>query len=388
MRFRVATFLLLISTVAASAHPLGFSGLRVQILPGPTARAALTLHTRDLSAWFPPASHPNYISDVCREIVGQSGELLEFRADGNEVTATNVKALSPDVGMIEVDLDYPLSGATETITIWSKHLPRMPSGHQQLLFVDDCRVNGKVTTLLQDSLAVDHDAVEVELPALSAPSTAPSTQPVVAQNPTLPGGASSGQSTAPRGSSHPHQISFFMLGIEHIVTGYDHLLFLAALLLVCKTFKEAAGVVTFFTIAHSITLTLAALDIVRMPARIVEPAIAASIVYVGLENIFGNHRFIWRAGITFAFGLVHGLGFASALREVGLGSTSVGVAMPLLKFSVGLETGQLCIAAVLLRILLTLRAEREWYVRRWVPAGSILISLIGGYWLVTRVLQS
>jgi hydrogenase/urease accessory protein HupE len=178
-----------------------------------------------------------------------------------------------------------------------------------------------------------------------------------------------------------------MLGIEHIVTGYDHLLFLAALLLVCKTFKEAAGVITFFTIAHSITLTLATLDIVRMPARIVEPAIAASIVYVGLENIFGRHRFVWRAGITFAFGLVHGLGFASALREVGLGSTSVGIVMPLIKFSIGLETGQLTIAAVLLRILLTLRAEREWYVRRWVPAGSILISLIGGYWLVTRVLQ-
>jgi hypothetical protein len=108
---------------------------------------------------------------------------------------------------------------------------------------------------------------------------------------------------------------------------------------VCKNFREAAGVITFFTIAHSITLTLAALDLVRLPARIVEPAIAASIVYVGLENLFGKHQFAWRAAITFAFGLVHGLGFASALREVGLGSTSVGVAMPLLKFSIGLETG-------------------------------------------------
>ena len=259
----------------------------------------------------------------------------------------------------------------------------MPNGHQQLLFVDDCRASGKVTTLLQDSLAVDHDAVEVELPivpgsvAKTQATTATSTQPGPS-----PGGAGRATNTA-----HPHQISFFMLGIEHIVTGYDHLLFLAALLLVCKTFKEAAGVITFFTIAHSITLTLATLDIVRMPARIVEPAIAASIVYVGLENIFGRHRFVWRAGITFAFGLVHGLGFASALREVGLGSTSVGIVMPLIKFSIGLETGQLTIAAVLLRILLTLRAEREWYVRRWVPAGSILISLIGGYWLVTRVLQ-
>src|SRR5207237_6935263 len=106
---------------------------------------------------------------------------------------------------------------------------------------------------------------------------------------------------------------------------------------------EAAAVITFFTVAHSITLTLAALDIVRLPGRIVEPAIAASIVYVGLENIFGHHKFIWRAAVTFGFGLVHGLWFASALREVGVGASSVGIAMPLLKFSIGLETGQLCI---------------------------------------------
>src|SRR5205823_7358745 len=115
--------------------------------------------------------------------------------------------------------------------------------------------------------------------------------------------------------------------------------------------REAAAVITFFTVAHSITLSLAALDIVRLPGGIVEPAIAASIVYVGLENIFGRHRFVWRAMVTFGFGLVHGLGFASALREVGLGSSSVGLAMPLLKFSAGLETGQLCIAAVILRVM-------------------------------------
>src|SRR5207247_1234678 len=107
---------------------------------------------------------------------------------------------------------------------------------------------------------------------------------------------------------------------------------LAALLLVCKNFREAAGVITFFTIAHSITLSLAALDIVRLPGRIVEPAIAASIMYVGFENIFGKHAFIWRALVTFSFGLVHGLGFASALREIGLGSSGIGIIMPLFKF--------------------------------------------------------
>src|SRR5439155_23833773 len=162
---------------------------------------------------------------------------------------------------------------------------------------------------------------------------------------------------------------------------------LAALLLVCKNLREAAAVITFCTVAHSITLSLAALDIVRLPGRIVEPAIAASIAYVGLENTFGRHRFLWRAMITFGFGLVHGLGFASALREVGLGSSGVGIAMPLLKFSIGLETGQLCIAAMMLQILFALR-RRATYERRWVPAGSMLVSLVGAYWLVMRVFIS
>jgi hydrogenase/urease accessory protein HupE len=270
--------------------------------------------------------------------------------------------------MIELDLDYALPAQARTLLVWSKCLPLLPQGHQQLLFIDDVR-SGSSHNLAEDTLTTDHDSVEAEIPPLIGSSSQPATASVAHTSSAL----------------SPRRISFFLLGIQHIITGYDHLLFLAALLLVCNNFREAAGVITFFTIAHSITLTLAALDMVRLPARIVEPAIAASIVYVGLENIFGKHRFAWRAAITFAFGLVHGLGFAAALREVGLGSTSVGLALPLLKFSVGLETGQLCIAAVLLKIMLTLR-QRADFRRQWVPAGSVLVSLIGAYWLIVRVM--
>src|SRR5437762_1051854 len=224
------------------------------------------------------------------------------------------------------------SGHERSLQIWSRHLPQLPSGHQQLLFVERASRNGGVvTTLHEDTLTVDHDAVDVEIPPSAAAGA------IVAS------------------STSPARISFLSLGVKHVLTGYDHLLFLAALLLVCTSFRQAASIITFFTVAHSITLSLAALDVVHLPARIVEPAIAASIVYVGLENIFGKHRFAWRASVTFAFGLVHGLGFASALREVGLGSTGEGVALPLLKFSIGLEAGQLCIAAVLLQLLLILR---------------------------------
>jgi hydrogenase/urease accessory protein HupE len=262
----------------------------------------------------------------------------------------------------------------------------LPAGHQQLLFVEQPATTSDATplTLLEDTLTIDHSIVEVELPpAGSSTSATPTTRSATDASTLRP---------PPQGN----RISFFALGVEHIVTGYDHLLFLAALLLVCTSFRQAAGVITFFTIAHSITLSLAALDIVRLPARIVEPAIAASIVYVGLENIFGRHRVIWRALVTFGFGLVHGLGFASALREAGLGSSGVGLAMPLLKFSIGLETGQLVIAAVLLKVLLTLRRRRaasedrmpeaRAFEPRWVPAGSVLVAMIGAYWLIVRVM--
>jgi hydrogenase/urease accessory protein HupE len=292
-----------------------------------------------------------------------SGELVEIAYDDQPIPATKTRAFLAETGLIQIDLDYPPPpSSAHTMRVWSKHLPNLPRGHQQLLFI----VDAADQPLLDATLTREEDAVTCELPASSS-----STQPTTARAPPPP---------------PPRRISFFVLGVEHIVTGYDHLLFLAAILLVCRTFREAAAVITFFTLAHSITLSLAALDVVRLPARIVEPAIAASIVYVGLENLFGKHRFGWRAAITFGFGLVHGLGFASALREIGLGSSGVGLAMPLLKFSVGLETGQLCIAAVLLKVLLTLK-KRAWFDARWVPACSILVALIGAYWLVTRLVE-
>ena len=330
--------------------------MRVNV-SGDRVRVVATIHTRDTSAWFPPAKFPDYVKQVTAAMETSPNEVLEVSFDDSSAaTPLSANAFQLEIGLIEVDLDYAIPPGAKSMQIWSKHLPYLPKGHQQLLFVD---ADGQ--TLLEDTLTTDHDAAVVDLPSR--------------------GGFATPQAVKP-----PQRISFFMLGVEHIVTGYDHLLFLAALLLVCKTFKEAVAVITFFTVAHSITLTLAALDIVRLPGRIIEPAIAASIVYVGLENIFGRHRFIWRAMITFAFGLVHGLGFAGALREVGLGSTSVGVAWPLLKFSIGLESGQLCIAAVFLAFLLAIR-KRAYYERVFVPAGSIVVSLIGAYWLVTRLIS-
>lgn len=176
--------------------------------------------------------------------------------------------------------------------------------------------------------------------------------------------------------------SFFLLGLEHIFTGYDHLLFLLALLLVCPTFRSAAVVISCFTLAHSITLALAALDVVRLPSSLVELVIAASIVYVAATNLFRQKGPRHPLLLTSLFGLVHGLGFATALQDAGVGAQGSPV-VALLFFNLGVEAGQLAIAAVILPLLLKLR-QRPAYQARWVPAVSALICLAGGWWVVER----
>ncbi|HKC86147.1 MAG TPA: HupE/UreJ family protein, partial [Blastocatellia bacterium] len=148
------------------------------------------------------------------------------------------------------------------------------------------------------------------------------------------------------------------------------------------TLREAAKIITSFTVAHSITLALATLEVVAIPAGVVEPLIAASIIYVGLENVWRRevkHRWM----LTFAFGLVHGFGFASALKDLGVGAGVKAVA-PLLSFNLGVEIGQIAVAAIVLPLIWKLR---QWprFVISYVPACSILVALAGGYWLWNRL---
>lgn len=177
---------------------------------------------------------------------------------------------------------------------------------------------------------------------------------------------------------------FLTLGIEHILTGYDHLLFLFALLLVTRQFISAVKIVTCFTIAHSITLALATFNVVNIPSRIIEPLIAATIVYVGVENIILKREPKRRWLLTFFFGLIHGFGFASVLRELGISSGSTGIIVPLFSFNLGVEIGQIAVAAILLPFIWRFSRKPD-FALRWVPACSILVALAGGYWFVTRV---
>jgi hydrogenase/urease accessory protein HupE len=172
---------------------------------------------------------------------------------------------------------------------------------------------------------------------------------------------------------------FFVLGVEHIATGYDHVLFLLALLLVGGGLRSLVAIVTAFTVAHSLTLSLAVLDVVQLPSRLVESVIALSIAWVALENIFiDQSRGRWR--ITFAFGLVHGFGFASILRDLHL--PAQGLAVSLLAFNLGVEAGQLVV--VLVAYPLAAAIQRSPQRRRLIGVASAGILVLALWWFVER----
>jgi hydrogenase/urease accessory protein HupE len=176
---------------------------------------------------------------------------------------------------------------------------------------------------------------------------------------------------------------FAASGVHHILIGPDHLLFLVGLLLLGGTLRRLALVVSAFTIAHSITLSLAVLRVVTPPPWLVEPAIALSIVYVGADNLTVRGGRDVRAWIAFAFGLIHGFGFANVLREMDLPPRALG--WSLLSFNLGVEIGQLAVVIVVASILSVVRSRSPEAGRRLAVAGSVVVIAAGAFWFVQRV---
>ena len=179
-------------------------------------------------------------------------------------------------------------------------------------------------------------------------------------------------------------------GIEHILIGYDHIAFLIAIVLWANRLWPVVKLVTAFTIGHSVTLSLAALDIVRIPSSIIEPAIAASIIFVAVENFF-SHDVQKRWRDTFAFGLVHGFGFASALQEFGIPKSALVPALA--SFNIGVEIGQIAIVAAVIPMLMAFdrlagSPVRGSHARGRTPiavyALSAVIVVLGTYWFLDR----
>jgi hydrogenase/urease accessory protein HupE len=176
--------------------------------------------------------------------------------------------------------------------------------------------------------------------------------------------------------------TFIPSGIRHILIGPDHILFLIALLLPGGGWKTLLAIVTAFTVGHSITLSLAALNLVSPPARLIEPAIALSIVYAGADNLTrGGGRDV-RAWVALLFGLIHGFGFASVLREFGLPQQALG--WSLFSFNLGVEIGQLVIVLPAVVVLAVLRRRNTAAAAHVVKIGSIAVIAAGVYWFVER----
>jgi hydrogenase/urease accessory protein HupE len=175
--------------------------------------------------------------------------------------------------------------------------------------------------------------------------------------------------------------SFVRLGVTHILTGYDHLLFLLALLIGASNFWRVLAIVTAFTLAHSITLSLAVLGFVHAPGAIVEPLIAASIVWVALGNLLGQSRPWDRIAVTFVFGLVHGLGFADALSQLALSGWAL--ARALVGFNLGVELGQGLAVGVALPVFFYIGTLKR--ATLMVRTASFTVAMVGAYWFVERV---
>lgn len=292
-----------------------------------------------------------------------SPSAIRIRGDGLEYAFT-ISYAAPQAGLLSFEARY------------FESVPNLANG--TLVVTDE---NG--TQLDSGLLSPSSTIVSLTLPRATS-SPAPSASVANAAPSTMRSPALINAAVAPR--THASFTSFFRLGVEHILTGYDHLLFLCALLVACKGIRPMLAIITCFTLAHSVTLALAALDLVSISPRVVEPLIAASIVFVGIENFRGRIAVKTRCGITLGFGLVHGFGFAGALRESGLAGSGVELAAPLLAFNLGVEGGQLAVAAVFLPLLFLARKTSS-FERYGTAVTSAFVVLLGGFWLVQRLVS-
>jgi hydrogenase/urease accessory protein HupE len=320
-------------------------------------RLELRLEMASETAWLflgEPVNSPPDIAGSLPRLKLHAAEAFRLFAGGRTLAPreTNVDFRDED-GSVVIWLIFPRPAAG-LARFDASYITRLPADHRATLTVRD---EGN-KTIRSELVNGAKTSVEVELPGGASTSARPS-RPAVSF------------------------LAFLKLGIEHILTGYDHLLFLFGLLVVCRRFSTTMTIITCFTLAHSLTLALAALNVVTISSRVVEPLIAASITFVGVENLVRRGEPKGRWLLTFAFGLIHGFGFASVLREAGVGMGGKSLLLPLFSFNLGVELGQLAVVIVLLPVLWKLRT-RPAFARYGVPAISAVVVLLGGYWLIQR----
>jgi hydrogenase/urease accessory protein HupE len=348
----------LLSIQDAAAHDPGLSSLTIRQRTK-SLEATLTLAVKDAAQVAElDEDHDGIVTQA--EFAQTRSQLetavarqLLIAADDKVTNGQSVRSQLDENNNVEVRLNFHVVGFS-SLEIQSKIIASLPLGHRQYLQIQ----NSLGETTFERLLSAAADRATVQMPHTNARTA---------------------MFEAARSFAN-----FLSLGVKHILTGYDHLLFLFGLLLVARGFFSSLGIITSFTIAHSITLAVATLHLVQIPSRIVEPLIAASIVFVGVENLLRGDIPKARRIVPFGFGLIHGFGFASALREAGIGSGTGGILLPLFSFNLGVELGQIMVAAIALPIIWKLR-ENPMFIARWAPACSAAVVLLGSFWFVQRV---
>ena len=355
MKCLLAVVGVVLATLGAQAHDPGLSALFLQSSNG-FLHTTLTLARSDAETLVR--------FDLVRDGTGAQDEFekaqpyleqaaegaLVITVDGVDAKPAGSSRQSDASDEVQLHQSFVLPAGSR-FQVRSALLARLPRGHRQFALWRDS--DGR--PLGDQLLDANHAVFEGQL---ASPATVPRTPRSLGQ--------------------------FLVLGVEHIGTGYDHLVFLLGLLVVGGSMRASVKIITAFTFAHSITLALATLELIRLPSSVVEPLIAVSIMYVGIENI-ARRDLDKRWHLAFVFGLIHGCGFAAALRELGIGANGTGVAAPLLSFNFGVELGQLALAALVLPVVWKLK-RRESYQLRYVPACSLFVALAGAYWLAERAL--
>jgi hypothetical protein len=177
---------------------------------------------------------------------------------------------------------------------------------------------------------------------------------------------------------------YLQLGVRHIIPeGFDHILFVVSLCLLSTKIKTILWQATAFTVAHSITLALSMKGIIMAPSGVVEPVISLSILFVAVENMLLTRLKPWRVLIVFMFGLIHGMGFASSLNEIGLPRNQFFTSI--LSFNAGVELGQMAVITAVFLLLVIPMGRQSWYRRKAVYPLSAVIGCVAAFWTIQRV---
>jgi hydrogenase/urease accessory protein HupE len=340
---------------SARGHDPGLSTATLRVLPD-YLQAEATFARADIEALVPLDTDRD--GRVSSEELDRARPKLEALARN----VFNVPSIDPIANAepgfrLDKNDNFHMSGIFRAqgpkLTLASPLIKQLPRGHRQFVSVLD----QKGATLAEALLTAEHDTIDVD---------ARIAEEIQSARTSRFGG-------------------FFFMGVEHILTGYDHLIFLFGLLIAMAQFRATVWVITCFTLAHSASLALAAFDLVRVPDRITEPLIAVTIIYVGAENLLRLDNATGRWRLALIFGLVHGLGFATDLKEKVAGMMGENIVVPLLSFNLGVELGQMAVAALVLPLIWWLRTEPA-LVRRLVPSCSVLVVLAGAWWLLQRTL--